>query len=161
MFSDSIYESWKKLQIPKYKDIFPKIQDYLQNNFKVLDFGVGKAWFEEFLAERDFVFEKIVGYDISEKAVDPKIDGIEYVIEKKLKTDEKFDFVIAFDSLHKVDDPKVILDYAKEDALILVSTPEKFKKVLEPFKDFEKIIEGEIGEIEKDFFILFKTNKYH
>ena len=156
MFSNSIYESWKKLQLAKYQDLFPKIQEHLQNNWKVLDFGIGKAWFEEYLAERDFVFQKVIGFDVSEKAVSPKKEGIEYILSEKLETDQKFDFVIAFDSLHKVEDPKEILQYAKQDALILISTPDKFRSVLEPFNEFEKLAFGEIGDIEKDFFILFK-----
>ena len=156
MFSDSIYESWKKLQLAKYADIFPKIQEYLQNDWNVLDFGIGKSWFEQYLAERDFIFQKVIGFDVSEKAVTPRNENIEYIIGDKLETQKKFDFVIAFDSIHKVEDPKIILNYANPGALILISTPEKFQSVLEPFNDFKKLAHGEIGDIEKDSFILFR-----
>lgn len=157
MFSNAIYESWKKIQLEKYEDIFPRIQKYLQNSFKVLDFGIGKAWFEEFLGERDIIFEKIAGFDVNEKAVKPRKQGIEYIIAQKLETDKKFDFIIAFDSLHLIENPLKLLEFAAPRALILIATPQNFASVLEPFNSLEKIEYGEIGETEKDHFILIRN----
>ena len=109
------------------------------------------------MEKRDFIFEKVVGFDITEKAIEPKKENIEYIIAEELETEKKFDLIIALDSLHTTQDPVQISKYGKENALILISEPEKFKDTLEKFNSFEKLAEGEIGDIEKDYFILIKN----
>jgi SAM-dependent methyltransferase len=154
-FSTDIYESWREKQLEKYSDLFPKVKDYLKREYSVLDIGIGKAWFEEFLEAKRVRFKEIIGIDADERMTLPQKKGITYFITDDFLTTKKFDFVVCFDTLHLLKDPRRILGYSKN--LVLVSLPMAFKDRLDPFRSQNILEQGEIGKQEKDYFVLIKV----
>lgn len=88
-FFNEIYVSWKPKQREKYADLLPLFERHLPKGCRLLDLGIGRAWLEEFLAENQFYFSKVVGFDVNELAVLPKLSGIDYKIAKEFKSREK------------------------------------------------------------------------
>lgn len=157
-FSTKIYEAWHKKQLQKYKDIFPRIKRYLKKDMTVIDIGIGPGWLEEFLRDKGFKFKKIVGVDTDPKIVEPRKWYVEYHITDHFSTDEKFDLLICFDTLHLIKRPKKkLLNMVKPNGFALFSLPLKFKRIFDLFVDQEIIEAGEMGEDEIDYFILIKA----
>ena len=154
-FSADIYESWREKQREKYEELFPKLKSHLKKGFALLDIGIGRAWFEDFLNDRKVGFKEIIGVDVDEIMTLPQKKGITYFITDDFVTAREFDFVVCFDTLHLLSEPRKLLRYSKN--LVLVSLPMAFKEKLEVFRDQKIIEEGEIGNQEKDYFILIKV----
>lgn len=154
-FSTDIYGSWRKKQLEKYSELFPKIEKYLKREYSVLDIGIGKAWFEEFLGEKDVRFQEIIGIDADERMTLPQRKSVTYFITDHFQTNRKFDLVVCFDTLHLLKEPRKLLEYSRN--LVLVSVPMRFKNRLNAFDDQNIIERGEIGKEEKDYFILIKV----
>jgi len=154
-FSTDIYGSWREKQLEKYSDLFPRLKDYLKREYSVLDVGIGKAWFEEFLEGKKVKFKEVIGIDMDERMTLPQKKGITYFITDDFLTTKKFDFVVCFDTLHLLKDSRRILDYSRN--LVLVSLPMAFKEKLGAFKSLNVIEQGEIGKQEKDYFVLIKV----
>ncbi len=154
-FSTDIYGSWREKQLEKYAELLPMIRGHLKKGFSVLDIGIGKAWLEEFLGERGVGFKEVIGIDADERMTLPQKKGITYFITDDFKTNRKFDLVICFDTLHLLKEPRRLLGYSKD--LVLVSLPMKFKDRLDVFRDRNILEQGEIGEEEKDYFVLIKV----
>jgi SAM-dependent methyltransferase len=154
-FSSAIYGSWRKKQLEKYSDLFPKIKKYLKKDYSVLDIGIGKAWLEEFLEKKKIKFGEVVGVDVDEAMIAPQKKGITYFITDDFMTVRKFDLVFCFDTLHLLKDPRRLLEYSKN--FVLVSLPKSFESRLDVFRDRKIIEEGEIGKEEKDHFVLIKV----
>jgi 2-polyprenyl-3-methyl-5-hydroxy-6-metoxy-1,4-benzoquinol methylase len=155
VFSTDIYKSWHKKQLEKYADLFPRVSKHLKKNYSVLDIGVGKAWLEDFLAKKGLKFKEIVGVDADERMTLPQKRSITYFITDDFMTTRKFDFVVCFDTLHLLKEPRRILGYSKN--LVLVSLPVAFMPALDQFNDQNIIEQGEIGNEEKDHFVLIKV----
>ncbi len=154
-FSTDIYGSWREKQLEKYSELFPKIGKYLKKEFSVLDMGIGKAWLEEFLGEKGVALKEVIGVDVDERMTLPQRKGITYFITDDFKTNRKFDLVVCFDTLHLMKEPRRLLGYSRN--LVLVSLPMRFKDRLDAFRDQNIMEEGEIGEEEKDYFVLIKV----
>ncbi len=154
-FSTDIYGSWREKQFEKYSDLLPKVKGYLKKDYSVLDIGIGKAWFEEFLEGKKVKFKEVVGIDADERMTLPQKKGIIYLITDDFLTSKKFDFVVCFDTLHLLKEPKKLLGYSKN--LVLVSLPMSFRDKLEVFRKENIVEEGEIGKQEKDYFVLIKV----
>jgi len=154
-FSTDIYGSWREKQLEKYSDLFPTLKEYLKSEYSVLDIGIGKAWFEEFLEGKKIRFKEVIGIDADERMTLPQRRGITYFITDDFLTAKKFDFVVCFDTLHLLKDPRRILDYSNN--LVLISLPMAFKEKLGVFKSLNVIEQGEIGKQEKDYFVLIKV----
>jgi len=154
-FSTDIYGSWREKQLEKYSDLFPRLKGYLKSGYSVLDMGIGKAWFEEFLEEKGVRFKEVIGIDTDERMTLPQRKSITYFITDDFLTTKKFDFVVCFDTLHLLKDPLRILDYSNN--LVLVSLPMAFKEKLGAFRGLNVIEQGEIGKQEKDYFVLIKV----
>ena len=155
-FSSKIYDSWKLKQLQKYHHLFPILKKHLRNNSSVLDLGIGRAWFEEFLIKKGFTFSKITGVDAEKDSIEPRKEFIEYHLTSHFNSEEKFDFIVCFDSYHLLQN-KNLLSFAKQNSLILISLPLRWEKQLNDFKELNIIEEGIIGEEEKDHFILIKV----
>ena len=153
LFSPAIYDSWKPVQLEKYRDLLPHIEKELKQCKTLLDLGVGKAWLEEFLEKQGFKFKRVLGVDVNQEAVTPKRDYIEYLItyESEL-VDETFDLVISFDSMHLLNCVD-LCDYVKPKGFLLVSLPLKWKKEFDNLDlPVEPLAEGKIGSRETDYF---------
>ncbi|MDO8627425.1 MAG: methyltransferase domain-containing protein [Candidatus Diapherotrites archaeon] len=154
-FFDKIYPDWKEKQLEKYAKIFPLLEPYLYGLESVLDLGIGKAWFEEFISIKGYKFPRVLGVDISEEAVLPKVSGIEYVLQKNFSTEEKFDFVVCIDALHLLEN-KNILEYCKPGGIALIALPANRKNLLESFSREEVLIQAQAGQQELDEFVLLR-----
>ena len=154
MFSARIYGSWKAKQWSKYEQVFPQIKPFLSDGMTFLDYGIGKAWFEDFFRAKEVFFSRVLGYDISEEAVCPRKDGIEYCLSPKLSSREQFDFVVCFDAYHLAEENP--LSFVKPGGLFLVSLPLRWWKTLDDFKGERVLAQGEIGIEEKDYFLLIE-----
>ena len=154
-FSTDIYDSWREKQLEKYTELLPIIKGYLKREYSILDIGIGKAWLEEFLEGKKVKFKDVIGIDTDERMTLPQKKGITYFITDDFLTTKKFDFVVCFDTLHLLKDPRRVLDYSKN--LVLVSLPMAFKDKLEIFRGQDIMEEGEIGKQEKDYFVLIKV----
>ena len=150
--STPIYSAWRSAQHEKYADVYPKIKAHLRNDMTVLDFGVGPAWFEEFLRGKGLEFKRIVGVDPDAGMTKPQKEYIEYKTSLG-DVKEKFDLVIAFDSAHLSDGD--LMEHVKEEGFLLASVPLKFRAVLNNPKG-NVIAQGEIGKTEKDQFVFIK-----
>ena len=155
VFSTAIYKSWEKKQLQKYEALYPSIKGYLKTGFSVLDMGVGKAWLESSLEEKGLKFKEVIGIDVDEAMILPQKKGITYFITNEFMTARKFDLVICFDTLHLLPEPRRLLEYSKN--LVLVSLPKAFESQLEVFRNQNIVEEGDIGEEEKDHFLLIRV----
>jgi len=155
VFSTAIYKSWEKKQCQKYEALYPQIKGYLKKSFSVLDMGIGKAWLESSLEKKGLKFKEVIGIDVDEAMIRPQKKDITYFITNEFMTARKFDLVICFDTLHLLPEPKRLLEYSKN--LVLVSLPKAFESQLEVFRDQKILEEGDIGEEEKDHFLLIRV----
>ena len=156
-FSTKIYEAWHRKQLQKYKDVFPRIKKYLKKDMTVIDIGIGPGWLEEFLKDKGFKFEKIVGVDTDAEITEPRKQYIKYHITDHFSTKEKFDFLICFDTLHLIKKPVELLNMLKPGGFALFSLPLRFKRLFDLFVDQEIVEAGKIGKDEIDYFILIKA----
>jgi SAM-dependent methyltransferase len=151
-YSAGIYDSWRQAQEEKYADVLPFVEAQLRKARTLLDIGIGKAWLEGFLLGKGLKFEKVVGVDVDEEMVEPRLPGVEYVITGDYKPAERFDFVICFDALHLLKEPGRLLGYAKPGCWVLAAEPLKFAGTLKALgKPAEQ---GVIGSQEQDRFVL-------
>jgi len=152
MFSPQVYGSWKSKQFEKYEELLQVLLELLPKKLRVLDIGVGKAWFEEFLLDNGFCFSRVVGVDVSEEMIEPRKSFVEYHLTNDFKTSEEFDLLVCFDSFHLL--PEGYLSRFKA-RFVLVSVPERFSATLKRVKG-EIIREGFVGKQEKDVFVLIE-----
>lgn len=155
-FFDRVYESWKPKQLEKFERLLPFFKMHFKPSSSILDLGVGRAWFESFLLDNDLRLGKVVGVDLNELLVKPRLKWIDYRFSKDFNTEERFDFIVCIDSLHLLPD-KQIQKFAKPSGFILVSIPNTFLHELPKFKDCEVLHEGFVGEQEKDYFQLLRN----
>ena len=153
-FSTEVYAAWRGKQRQKYAQLFPRLKPLLSSEFSLLDLGIGQGWFESFLAEQGLRFNQVVGFDVQEKAVAPRLEGVDYVIAPRFTRQEKFDFVVCFDAYHLMDQNP--LDFVKAGGLLLVSLPLRWREKLNDFGQQEIIAQGEIGQEEVDRFLLIR-----
>lgn len=154
MYSKDIYDSWKIKQAQKYEQLTPLIKEHLKKVNSVIDIGVGPAWIYDHMGR----FQRIVGVDADENMMNPKRSFIEYHVSSDFKTEERFDLLICFDALHLIEKPEKLINYVKKDRLALISVPLRFKNLLNQFTANKQVlIEGTIGEEEKDYFALIKN----
>ncbi|MBI1974108.1 methyltransferase domain-containing protein [Candidatus Micrarchaeota archaeon] len=160
-FSTRIYQSWRKIQREKYTQLWPRVSEHFRESFSVLDFGIGKAWFYEFLDEQGFGFARVVGVDNDQKMVEPRRDGVSYIITGDFHTPERFDSIIAFDSLHLARQPAGLEEMLKPGGTILATEPSRFRDSLSLLRQhpFTILDEGEIGETEEDFYTLSRKEQ--
>jgi len=155
-FFDRIYESWKPKQLEKFEQILPFFKMHFKEKSSMLDLGIGRAWFEGFLLDKGFRLGKVVGVDVSELLVKPRLSWIDYRFSKSFETEERFDCVVCIDSLHLLPD-KQIQKFANPKGLVLVSIPNTFLHELPKFKGCEVLHEGFVGEMEKDYFQILRV----
>jgi SAM-dependent methyltransferase len=154
-FFTQVYDSWLSIQLDKYQQLLPILSQHLSHDFSVLDLGVGKAWFHSFLRENGFTFKKIVGVDVSEEAIFPRQDFIDYQLTDSFTSKEKFDFVVCFDSLHLLENQNV-LEHLKPGGLALLALPRRWQSLFEPFSQEKILASGIIGSKERDEFLLIQ-----
>ncbi len=150
VFSSRVYGSWKEKQLEKYEDLLPVLLEVLPRVLRVLDVGVGRAWFEKFLLDNGFVLERVVGVDVDEDMVEPRKKFVEYHLTNDFRTGEEFDLLVCFDSYHLL--PEDYLDRFKA-RFVLVSVPKHFSATLKRLKG-RIIRKGVIGRQEEDVFVL-------
>jgi len=150
-FFDKVYESWKPKQLQKFEQLLPFLKMHLKKEHSVLDLGVGKAWFESFLLDRDFKLGRIVGVDVNEFLVNPKRSWIQYAFSKNFQAKEKFDWVVCFDSLHLFSD-KQVLKFLKPKGFALIALPVSLMREIPKFPQAQVLHEGFVGVEEKDYF---------
>jgi|GEM_PF-1482217 len=176
MYSTKIYQSWKQKQLEKYKQLIPKIKKYLNNTTSpsnkktILDIGTGQAWFYEELQKQGISFKKITAIEPDKemmKKENEKKLNLKYYNENFEKWSEKnkqtkFNLIILFDSIHLIKKTEEIQKHAKQDTLILISTPAHYKNLLKQFlnnKQYKTIKKGTIGQEEIDYFILIQKQE--
>lgn len=152
MFSHEIYGSWRDKQIQKYRDLLKETDFIFEESESVLDIGVGKAWIWEYLEESGYSFESITGVDVSEEATEPEKEYIEYVYTDEFDTGEKFDLVLAFDSVHLIKYANDLYNFVGNNGYLIQSVPMRYKSHLKSFEELKTIREGELGREEKDFY---------
>lgn len=144
------------IQHAKYAQLWPQIKPFFDSNkpLTLLDVGIGPAWLEGFLAEKNVSFSRVVGVDISEEAIAPRKEGIEYVLTPNFNSDEKFDVVICFDAWHCF--PQMDLKkFVKPNGLFIVSEPLAFETQLEKLSE-KRPVDAVVGEMEKSRIVLVK-----
>ena len=154
-FFDKIYDSWKPKQLQKFEALRPFFKMHLKEKHSILDLGVGRAWLETFLQDRAFKLGRIVGVDINEFLVNPKMPWINYEFSKNFQTSEKFDWVVCFDSLHLLSD-KNIVKFLKPEGFALIALPASLMHEIPKFPKAEILHEGFVGIEEKDYFQLLR-----
>ncbi len=150
-------QHYSPIQRAKYAQLWPLIKDLFAFNTKItlLDVGIGPAWLESFLAEKNVSFTRVVGTDVSEAAISPRKKGIVYVIDSHFNSAEKFDLVICFDAWHCF--PKMdLMKFVKPNGLLLVSEPLTFEKQLEKLPTGKRLVDVVVGEMEKSRVVLVK-----
>ena len=150
-----VYDSWLSVQLEKYQQLLPALSPHLSSEYSVLDLGVGKAWFHSFLRDNGFTFKKVVGVDVSEEAIFPRQDFIDYHLTDSFSSREKFDFLVCFDSLHLLENQR-ILDFLRPGGLALIALPSHWQSLLEPFYEENVLASGVIGSRERDEFLLIQ-----
>ncbi|MFW5902586.1 MAG: class I SAM-dependent methyltransferase [archaeon] len=164
-FFNEVYGSWKDKQVEKYEEMVSEIGKWINGCEKALDIGIGKAWFWEYLKEKNYDFGFVRGLDVSKKAIEPEKSYIDYVFidkdEKNLDLEEyigkdKYDLILALDSIHLINYSDKLPFFLKKGGFILQSVPLKFKDCLKKYPDMEIIKEGKAGSKEIDKYILQK-----
>lgn len=159
MFTPKIYESWRQKQFEKYAKLLEKLgKEKLQEilSGKVLDIGIGNAYFEEFLKAQKIKAE-IVGIDNNEEMIQDADNVILGSGDAIPFPDEYFDCIICLDTIHllKKEDFKRVL---KKDGYAIISIffnrqnlSERRKLLNEKVKGLkiieEFIVKGEESEI--------------
>lgn len=152
--SRGIYGSWKEKQLEKYRDLYSEIEEILEGTDTVLDIGVGEAWLWTWLEEKGHEFQEIKGVDVSKESTEPEKSNINYIYSKDPDIGREFDLVVAFDSIHLINYAEKLPRYTEEDGYILQSLPLKYREKLKRYKDMKVVSKGEIGEEEKDLYLL-------
>ena len=155
LFFDKVYESWRPKQLQKFEQLRPFLKMHLKKEHSILDLGIGRAWFESFLLDRDLKLGKIVGVDLNEFLVNPKLSWIQYEFSKNFQTKEKFDWVVCFDSLHLFSD-KQVLKFLKPKGFALIALPVSLMHEIPKFPHARVLHEGFVGVEEKDYFQLLQ-----
>ncbi len=163
-FSNDIYGSWKDKQIEKYSEIYKEIKEYLKDFEKALDIGVGRAWLWEYLSKKEINFGDIVGVEVSEDAVGREKNYIDYFYVDGSREnlgleelgEEKFDLIVAFDSIHLVNYGGDLPELLREGGLMLQSVPLKFEDDLKLYPGMKLLEKGRIGKEEVDRYVLQK-----
>jgi len=164
-FFNDVYGSWKDKQIEKYEELVLELGELFNNCNRVLDVGIGKAWFWDYLKENSYEFDFIKGIDVSREATDPEKDYIDYVYidedEKNFNLrddigEDNFDLVIVFDSIHLIGYSDELPSLINEGGFILQSIPLKFKDSLKRYPCMKIVDEGNIGVSEIDRYLLQK-----
>ncbi|HIH21390.1 MAG TPA: class I SAM-dependent methyltransferase [Candidatus Diapherotrites archaeon] len=155
-FFDKIYDSWKPKQLEKFEQLLPILKPFIRSSHSLLDLGIGRAWFESFLLDRSIRLSRIVGADINQFLVSPRLSWVQYEFSKNFQTQEKFDWVVCFDSLHLLQD-KNVLKFLKPKGIALISLPVSLMHEIPKFENSEILHEGFIGVQEKDYFQLLQS----
>ncbi len=150
MFFEKIYDSWKKKQEEKYKIFIRAVKKHVKERNSLIDVGIGRGWFEQFMKTKGLNFKKIVGVDPKAKVND---ENIKIIRKEKYSTSESFDLLVCIDTLHLIDQKYLDSFNAK---YLLISVPKKFKNMLDYFRKYDVLEEGEAGEEEKDYYLLVK-----
>ncbi len=151
-------QHYPPIQQAKYTQLWPHIKPFISPHVKqtLLDIGIGPAWFESFLAEKNMSFTRVVGVDVSESSLSARKKGIEYIISSHFDTDEKFDLVICFDAWHCFPEMDLI-KFVKPNGLLLVSEPLTFEKQLEKLPA-QRLVDVCVGEMEKSRVVVWKNS---
>lgn len=156
-FSTHYYSThYAPIQQAKYAQLWPHIKPFFPPHARttLLDIGIGPAWLETFLAEKNVSFTRVVGVDVSENAFVEQKKGIEYVIDPSFDTEEKFDVVICFDAWHCF--PTMdLFKFVKKNGLLLVSEPLTFESQLDKLPA-QRLLDVVVGEMEKCRAVLTK-----
>lgn len=150
-------QHYPPIQHAKYAQLWPHIKSFFAPHARttLLDVGIGPAWLESFLAEKNVSFTRILGVDVSESSLSVRKKGIEYVIDPAFDTDEKFDIVICFDAWHCI--PNLNLEkFVKKNGLIIVSEPLTFESQLEKLPA-NRLVDVVVGEMEKSRVVVWKN----
>lgn len=149
-------QHYPPIQRAKYEQLWPQIKPFFAPHSKhaLLDVGIGPAWLESFLVEKNVSFTRIVGVDVSEASLNMRKKGIEYVISDSFDSNEKFDLVICFDAWHCF--PQMdLLKFVKPNGLLLVSEPLTFEKQLEKLSA-KRLVDVVVGEMEKSRVVVIR-----
>lgn len=152
-------QHYPPIQHAKYVQLWPHIKPFFPPHVKhaLLDVGIGPAWLESFLAEKNASFTRVVGADVSEAAISPRKKGIEYIINPHFDTAEKFDLVICFDAWHCI--PNLNLQkFVKKNGLLIVSEPLTFESQLEKLPA-QRLVDVVVGEMEKSRVVVWKNTQ--
>lgn len=142
-------QHYPPIQQAKYAQLWPHIKPFFPPHVRItlLDIGIGPAWLESFLAEKNVSFTRIVGVDVSDNALVERKKGIEYVISPHFDSEEKFDVVICFDAWHCF--PQMNLEkFVKKNGVLIVSEPLTFESQLEKLPA-KRLVDVVVGEMEK------------
>lgn len=155
LFFDAVYDSWKPIQLAKYRDLLPFFQQYVRKNDSLLDYGIGHGWLENYFSENHFSFSRITGFDLNPLVVTKKIENVTYVVGKKLDSTETFDLVCCIDTIHLAKNVDLML-FVKKNGYLFITIPNTFKERMPAIKG-KLIAEREIGDQEKSFFQLWQN----
>lgn len=126
-FTSEIYSDWmKSAQEKKYKEIMldfilPLRSEINFEKERILDIGVGKAWFEKKLFERG-VKTRVIGIDV--ERTDPSTKGIDFIIgsgDYLPFKDSSFKMVVSFDTVHLLQNPSEIERVLEKGGYALIS----------------------------------------
>lgn len=121
------YQSWRPIQWAKYEKMWPRISPYFRSPIKLLDVGVGKGWFEDFLIQKG-VKGRFVGVDVSEEAVRPRKPYIEYYIGRM--PDGLFDIVVCIDALHLLPE-RNLWPWVADRGALLIALPLRWADLID------------------------------
>lgn len=149
-------QHYAPIQQAKYAQLWPHIKPFFPSHARItlLDMGIGPAWLESFLAEKNVSFTRILGVDVSENSLSVRKKGIEYVIDPSFDTDEKFDVVICFDAWHCFPTLNV-QKFVKKNGVLIVSEPRPFAHLLDVFAS-RALVDVWVGELEKSRVVVVK-----
>lgn len=155
-FTGAYYHShYAPIQHAKYAQLWPAIQTLLQSLApqSLLDVGIGPAWLETFFQAQGLHIPKIVGTDVSEEAITPRKEGVEYILPPNtLPAASQFDLVVCFDAWHCF--PELDLaSFVKPQGLLLVSEPLTYESQLSKLKG-KRLVDVVVGEVEKSRVVL-------
>ncbi|MBS3060626.1 MAG: methyltransferase domain-containing protein [DPANN group archaeon] len=153
-YSNQIYESWRPKQFEKYEDLWETLEFYMHDKKSLLDIGIGRAWFEDFLDFKQHGIKRIVGVDVSDEAIGKRKPNIEYHVTDNFVTDEKFDLIICIDAYHLLKN-KNLERYANPGGVVVVSLPVRMDGQLKYLAE-KATSSGYIGKSELDFYVLVK-----
>lgn len=124
----------------------------MRNDVRVLDIGIGKAWWEEFLLEKGFRFNKVVGMDVSEQAIAPRKRFIEYHLTRKFAAKSLFEFVFCLDALPLLSN-KNLFDFCAPNGFVVACVPFSKRAELGFLRQKGMVkAEGIVGKRELDAF---------
>lgn len=161
-FTGEIYKDWmKSTQEKKYNDIILDFILPLKNelNFereKILDVGVGKAWFEKKLFERG-IKTNVIGLDIERTGL--ATEGVDFILgsgDRIPFEDESFGMVVSFDTVKLLKRPGEIERVLKGGGYALISiycnerNLNSRKQKIKSLFDLKILKEGLVGNPEEE-----------